>query len=67
MSVRVNVDIRALCVPDAHHERRHDRRDTEDQTVQSAWQALLMRAEAVETHGRSTETPWDDAIGARHR
>ena len=67
MSVRVNVDIRALCVPDAHHERRHDRRDTEDQTVQSAWQALLMRAEAVATQGRSTETPWDGAIGARHR
>ena len=41
--------------------------DSEQVTaVQSACPALLVRAEAVETHGQSTETSWDHAIGASH-
>ena len=42
-------------------------RDTAGQQCRASPISMKAQREAVETHGRSTETPWDDAIGARYR
>ena len=61
-----NVDIVAnACPTPPTHARQAG--DTAGQQCRASPISMQARREAVETHGRSTETPWDDAIGARHR